>query len=160
MYKKAFAIMTVVGVLGLTGATLVYASQPHNPITGPTTVQFMAKTNMQHFMNHPPRHLNIGDGFAFHDQIKQGGDWIGADGGTCTYTQLRLAHRAASILCNVTFAIPKGQVNAQGLINFSTAGPSRPIGVTGGTGAYRAARGLAVLDFSHRNLHVTLELLP
>jgi hypothetical protein len=160
MYKKAFTIMTVVGVLGLTGATLVYASQPHNPITGPTTVQFMAKTNMQHFMNHPPRNLNIGDGFAFHDQIKQGGNWIGADGGTCTWTQLRLSHQAGSLLCNVTFALPKGQVNVQGLLNFNNSGPTRAFGINGGTGAYRAARGIAVLDFTKRNLRVTLELLP
>ncbi len=161
MYKKTFTIMTVVAVLGLTGATLVYASQPHNPITGPTTVQFSTKQNMVHSMNHPPRHLNIGDGFAFHEQLMQSGNWIGNDGGTCTYTQLRLNHGGATIQCNVTLALPKGQVNIQGLLNFhriTRAG--RAFAVTGGTGAYRAARGIAMLDFTSRNLHVTLELLP
>ncbi len=160
MFKKVITLISVVGALALVGGSIVYAAQPKNPITTPTTVQFMAKTNMQHFMNHPPSHLNIGDGFAFHDQIKMNGNWIGADGGTCTYTQLRLNHGVGSILCNVTFAIPRGQVDAQGLINFNSSGPQSALGVTGGTGAYRAARGLAILDFTHRNLHVTLQLLP
>jgi hypothetical protein len=159
MYRKVFTIATVVGMLGLVGATLVYAAAPRNPIQNPTTVQFIAKQNMSHFMNHPPRHFNIGDGFAFHDQLLQGGQWIGADGGSCTYTQLRLNHHTGSALCTVTFALPKGQVNVQGLLNFRR-GPLKSFGVNGGTGAYRAARGLAMLDFTHRNLHVTLELLP
>ncbi len=160
MYRKAFTIATIVAMLGLVGATLVYAAAPRDPIQNPTTVQFSAKTNMQHFMNHPPKQLNIGDGFAFHDQLLQNGDWIGADGGSCTYTQLRFNHGVGSLLCNATFALPKGQVNIQGLLNFRRAGPGRAFGVTGGTGAYRAARGIAMLDFTHRNLHVTLELLP
>jgi hypothetical protein len=160
MFKKILTTISVVGVLGLTGGTLVYATQPRDPISGPTTVKFLAKTNMEHFMNHPPRHLNIGDGFAFHDKLLQGGDRIGADGGTCTYTQLRRNHGTGSIMCVATFALPKGKVNIQGLLNFGRAGPVEAFGVNGGTGAYRAARGLALLDFTHRNLHVTLQLLP
>jgi hypothetical protein len=160
MWKKVLTTVSVVGVLGLTGGTLVYAAQPKAPISGPTTVKFIAKTNMQHFMNHPPRRLNIGDGFAFHDKILMGGDWVGADGGSCTYTQLRNNRRTGSILCIATFALPKGRVNIQGLINFSRSFPVQAFGIDGGTGAYRAARGLALLDLSHRNLHVTLQLLP
>ena len=93
MFKKVITIISVVGALALVGGTIVYAAQPKNPITGPTTVQFTAKTNMQHAMNHPPRRLNIGDGFAFHDLILQNGNRVGADAGSCTYTQLRFNHR-------------------------------------------------------------------
>jgi hypothetical protein len=160
MLKKVVAIISVVGALALVGGTIVYAAQPKNPITGPTTVQFTAKTNMQHAMNHPPRRLNIGDGFAFHDLILQNGNRVGADAGSCTYTQLRFNHRLASFLCTVTFALPRGQVNVQGLINFKDFRHGRALGVNGGTGAYRAARGVAMLDFQHKNLHVTLALLP
>jgi hypothetical protein len=160
MLKKLITVISVVGALALVGGTIVYAAQPKNPITGPTTVQFTAKTNMEHRMNHPPRHLNIGDGFAFHDLILQNGKRIGADAGSCTYTQLRFNHGLASILCNVTFALPRGQVNVQGLINFKDFRTGRALGVDGGTGAYRAARGVAMLNFQHQNLHVTLALLP
>jgi hypothetical protein len=160
MFKKVITVISVVGALALVGGTLVYAAQPKNPISGPTTVQFTAKTNMQHAMNHPPRRLNIGDGFAFHDLILQNGKRIGADAGSCTYTQLRFNHRLASFLCTVTFALPRGQVNVQGLINFKDFRTGRALGVNGGTGAYRAARGVAMLNFQHQNLHVTLALLP
>lgn len=161
MFKKLITLISVVGALALVGGTIVYAAQPKNPITGPTTVQFSTKQNMVHNMNHPPRHLNLGDGFAFHEQLRQNGDWIGSDGGTCTYTQLRVNHRTSTILCIVTFGLPKGQVNIQGLLNFNRiTRTGRAFSVTGGTGAYRAARGVAMLDFTRRNLHVTLQLLP
>ena len=160
MLKKAVTIAAVVAMLGLVGGTIVYAAQSKNPITGPTTVQFTAKTNMQHRMNHPPRHLNIGDGFASHDVLLQNGKRIGADAVSCTYTQLRFNHRLASLLCTVTFALPRGQVNVQGLLNFKDFRTGRAFGVNGGTGAYRAARGIAMLNFQHQNLHITLQLLP
>jgi hypothetical protein len=50
-------------------------------------------------------------------------------------------------------------VNVQGLINLKDFRTGRALGIDGGTGAYRAARGVAMLTFG-QNLHVTLALLP
>jgi hypothetical protein len=63
---------------------------------------------------------------------------VGHDGGVCTFTSLAPPEAA----CQITFILPGGQIATQ----FLNAPPPRKVAaIIGGTGAYRGARGEAVI---------------
>jgi hypothetical protein len=90
------------------------------------------------------------------DNDYQGSRQIGHDGGSCTMT--RLSGGTADELCNVTFALTRGQIDAAGLVTSTPSGPGTfTIAITGGTGAYAGARGQATV-VPARSPKITLRL--
>ena len=66
------------------------------------------------------------------------GKKVGHDAGVCTFTTLAPPEAA----CKITFFLPRGQIATQ----FLNAPPPRKVAaIVGGTGAYRGARGEAVI---------------
>lgn len=95
--------------------------------------------------------FGVGDRFVFSDNVFLGGRQVGILGGECTLTRLEpnplpegQEPTSATFNCVATVRLPKGQVTLQGLFDFSE-GNRVKIAVTGGTGAYRTARGEATL---------------
>ncbi len=109
-----------------------------------------------------PRGDSVGDVTAFSELVLQDGRQVGIDGAICTTTNV--AHDGSgSVLCVANLPLPAGQISIQGLMTFTATGPDKTatFAITGGTGAYRNARGDAVLtnlpnEDIEVELHVTL----
>ena len=100
--------------------------------------------------------FSVGDRFVFSDNVFRNGRRVGVLGGECTLTRLRpnplpegQEPTSGTFQCVATVRLPRGQLTFQGLFTFSEqAGPRVRIAITGGTRAYRNARGQAVLTES------------
>jgi hypothetical protein len=82
---------------------------------------------------------SLGDQRVFSDSMLDAkGKKVGHDAGVCTFTSLAPPEAA----CHITFFLSDGQI----AIQFLNAPPPRKLAaIVGGTGAYRAARGQAVI---------------
>jgi hypothetical protein len=82
------------------------------------------------------------------------GKKVGHDAGSCTFTSLA----PPEVACYVTFFLSDGQI----AIQFLNAPPPRKIAaIVGGTGAYRGARGEAVIvESPNQTGTVTFRLTP
>jgi allene oxide cyclase-like protein len=78
---------------------------------------------------------SVGDINAFSADFYVGDAKVGIDGGTCT-----LVRRPAIYHCVATNAFGEGQLTVMTLADFSQTAPGH-FAITGGTGAYRGARG-------------------
>jgi hypothetical protein len=114
--------------------------------------------------------FSVGDRFVFGDDVFRGGRQVGILGGECTLTRLEPSPlpegqepTSGTFNCVATIRLPKGQMTLQGLFTFSEqAGNRVKIAITGGTGAYRTARGQATLTESEDESepdHIRLKLI-
>ena len=79
---------------------------------------------------------SVGDQLVFSVDLFADGRKIGFDGGRC-----QLVRAPALFNCVSVNQLPKGQVTAQGLNDFSQGDGPYHFAITGGTGAYRKAHG-------------------
>jgi hypothetical protein len=89
---------------------------------------------------------SIGDYFVFRERVYHRGDRVGRDNGHCDVT--RAGPDRFAMQCTVTlFLRHRGQIAMQGLFAFSRRGPvgGTSLAITGGTGWYRHASGIATL---------------
>ena len=77
---------------------------------------------------------SLGDATIFSDKLLQGGKQVGQQGGSCTIVDVQ----NAGVNCVGTVKLRDGQLTYQGLVS---SDPTKELVVTGGTGAYAAARG-------------------
>jgi len=71
---------------------------------------------------------------------------VGRAGGSCQIVAPAPGHRF-TFHCTVTLRLPTGQIAMDGLATFGEQGPQpMRMGITGGTGSYRHARGQATVD--------------
>jgi hypothetical protein len=78
---------------------------------------------------------SVGDINAFSADFYAGDVKVGIDGGTCT-----LVRKPAIYHCVATNSLGQGQLTVMTLADFSQTAPGH-FAITGGTGAYRGARG-------------------
>ena len=103
-----------------------------------------------------PTGPSVGDRFVFSDNVFRGSQQIGILGGECIVVRFEpnpvpqgQEPTSASVNCAASIQLPKGQITVQGLVTFSAqAGNSFTIAITGGTRAYRTARGVATITTS------------
>jgi len=88
---------------------------------------------------------SLGDYFVFSGDLFRKGEKVGSDGGTGTIVRLE-SMVSATVQFVATAVLPKGQITVQGLTTF-TDGPSTfRLAITGGTGKYRTAHGVLIVD--------------
>jgi hypothetical protein len=150
--SKAVLAAVVVGGLGF-GASSWAAAAP----TDGTTIAFTEHETSNKTFNLGTAH-GVAVGFIqldANDDI-QAGHKIGHDGGSCTIT--RVSNGTADDLCNVTFALTNGQIDAAGLVTSTPSGPGTfTIAIVGGTGLYNGARGEATV-VSAQSPKITIHL--
>jgi hypothetical protein len=78
---------------------------------------------------------SVGDQDVFNGKFFLRNQQVGRDGGVCTLVELPSIYH-----CNATNWFDKGQLTVQFIGDFSSTEPGR-FAITGGTGAYRGARG-------------------
>jgi hypothetical protein len=92
---------------------------------------------------------SIGDEDVFNGKFFVRGKQVGRDGGVCTLVELPSIYH-----CVATNWFDEGQLTVQWLGDFSATGPGR-FAITGGTGAYRGARGEVTVVFKPDGADVT-----
>jgi hypothetical protein len=88
---------------------------------------------------------SLGDQSVFSQDLFRGGEKVGVSGVVCTLVRLE-PRVSATLQCVATARLPGGQITIQGLPTF-TDGPSTfRLAITGGTGSYREAHGVAIVE--------------
>jgi len=91
---------------------------------------------------------SLGDRFVFTDDLYRRDKRVGSDYGECVLARLN-EDQSSVIQCVVTANFPgKGQITAQGIVQFTEEEPDRPfrVAITGGTGKYRDAGGVVIVN--------------
>ena len=118
--------------------TVAAASRSNVSATGSKTIKFaVAFHDVQ--VDLGKKGPSVGDERIFADALLDAkGKKVGHDAGVCTFTTLTPPEAA----CHITFFVPGGEIATQ----FLNAPPPRKLAaIVGGTGAYRGARGEAVI---------------
>jgi hypothetical protein len=88
---------------------------------------------------------SLGDQSVFSQDLFRQGEKVGTAGAVCTLVRL-VPMVSATAQCVATAKLPRGQITVQGLLTF-TDGPSTfRLAITGGTGRYRTAHGVAIVE--------------
>jgi hypothetical protein len=108
--------------------------------------------------------LSLGDQRVFTDDLFQDGRRVGQDHGYCTVTRITgtAPSRTVTSECLATAILPRGQITAQGTATGPEQGAPPPFAnaVTGGTGAYRTARGeVRISPISNTESDITMRLI-
>ena len=99
--------------------------------------------------NHRPRQ---GDRFGFGSKVS--GDDTGRNRGICTVI-------GTQGLCTVQETLSKGTLTAQGLVSLEGKAKNLPFTITGGTGAYNGASGVAlVTDVNSTTTDIQITFAP
>jgi hypothetical protein len=162
--KLAVAVLAAV-ILASGGVTLASAdSNGPSDDNGAQVIKLFALTVQIDFIDLGAQGFSLGDQQVFSDELfdKQGGTKLGSDGGVCTITHVADAKAGSGTAqCAVTLSLEGGQITSQGLVTFVGNEPPPPFdfAVTGGTGAYKDARGqVTVQELSDTEANLTIEL--
>jgi hypothetical protein len=130
----------------------------------PTTVHFVASTIDSALVDLGTSGLSLGDQAIFTDELIQDGGSSGEGHGVCTITRITgtAPSRTVTNECLITGMLPRGQITIQGAFAFveQSMAPAHRLAVTGGTGAYRTARGqVEVRQLSATENDITIRLI-
>jgi hypothetical protein len=107
--------------------------------------------------------FSLGDQFVFTEDLSEtrGGPPVGTDGGFCTVVRIDEHSGATTVECVVTAELHGGQIAVQGLVTFAEDAPGTfVLAITGGTGAYKNARGqVTVEEIGDTEAMLTFELI-
>ena len=140
--SKRFSLAAVLAVvIGVAGASLAYAGDSADG-ESTQTIHLVAKTVQETELDLGKEGFGQGDQFVFADDLFRDGKKVGDDGGFCTAVRVGPGE-SATFQCVVTLSLEKGQITVQGLFTSAGEADQSPfvVAITGGTGAYRTARG-------------------
>ncbi|GGN77779.1 hypothetical protein GCM10011579_060320 [Streptomyces albiflavescens] len=100
------------------------------------TIELVAKQTQSASLDLGSKGLSQGDENIIAEDLYRDGRKIGDHSVVCTYVHIN----PDELQCVGTFALPQGQVTSQALLHLPPA-PAIDIAITGGSGAYRTARG-------------------
>jgi hypothetical protein len=102
---------------------------------------------------------SLGDQSIFSQDLFRQGEKVGTAGVVCTLVRVE-PMVSATVQCVATAELPRGQITIQGLLTF-TDGPSTfRLAITGGTGRYRTAHGVAIVEeVSETEDRITLRVI-
>jgi hypothetical protein len=126
-------------IVGLVAGGVGFASAAGTTTPAGRTLHFEVEFSPFFFLDLGEPGPSMGDQIVSHDVLlDETGEQVGHDGVSCIVTD----PSGPEAECTATFALPGGQITTQFL---NTPPPEKHAAVTGGTGAYRNARGEAVL---------------
>ncbi len=109
-------------------------------------------------LNLGAKEFGLGDRFVFTEDLYQRGKRVGTDHGECVLTRLR--GTGGTFNCNVSAVFAgKGQLTIQGAFTFTEDEGGRfVLAITGGTGRFRDAGGVVVVDETGERSTLTFKL--
>ena len=166
MRSKLAVAALAAASLAFGGVTLASASS--NGSSGDNRAQTMnlfSLTVQIEFIDLGPEGFSLDDQQVFSDDLfdKKGGTKLGFDDGVCTIVRVEDAKLGSGTAEGVvTLSLADGQIALQGLVSFVGNEPPPPfdIAITGGTGAFKDARGtVTVEETSETEANLTVDLL-
>jgi hypothetical protein len=108
---------------------------------GVQAIHITSTTAQDAFIDAAPADFSLGDSYVLSEDLFKGTKNVGDAGGDCT--TVRVAETSSVAWCTEMFRLAEGEIVAQGLVTFDPAvgGTEFTWAITGGTGAYSAARG-------------------
>ena len=110
--------------------------------------------------------LSLGDASVVTEDLFRKGAKVGSDHAICTITRKEPktgTPTTGAVTCAATLLLPHGQITLHGTHAFAVDARKPPnfvLAVTGGTGAYKTARGTAhIVDLNETNSRLTITLL-
>jgi hypothetical protein len=159
--QKSMTALAAAGIV-LVGASSVAAATDNQYGAGSQVLRLVTRTDQFTLVDNDKDGPGLGDSLIISDRVFQGGKQVGTDGITCTFVTAT-AHSLTNH-CVMTLSLRNGQITMQGL-SVGPAGPPREpfvfeMAITGGTGAYRSARGATkVVDLPDETERLTVHLL-
>jgi hypothetical protein len=114
-------------------------------------IKLVAKPIRRDVFKNGDAEVNLGDRSVFTNALYLDGEEVGFDGGVCTV--VRTEGGASYILCNVCINLPDGTISFQTFLNEVFPPPPFYTAITGGTGAYKGARGEMHIDPASPDTH-------
>jgi hypothetical protein len=160
--KKLTRTTAALGAAGLVAAALA-AATPANAAGSIFEIKVTEVTTSQHdnFTGDP----GVGDSFSFTSNLRQDGQRVGTDAGTCTFKQIfgsTSNPTGARVRCVVNLHFfNKGTIRVAGRthIDFAKAHQDFTIPVTGGSGNYRGVGGTVhVHEVTDTKSRLTIDL--
>jgi hypothetical protein len=136
--RRTCTAAIAIATLGLTVAGTAAAG------TGGKSGSYVIRFSPLNIVDTGKKGLTAGDLIVSHDVLYRHGRKVGRSALTCTITDPKVPEGA----CTVTWALPGGTVSGQFL---NAPPPRKVVAITGGTGAYAGASGVAVVVESGRN---------
>jgi hypothetical protein len=88
---------------------------------------------------------SLGDQSVFSQDLFRQGEKVGSAGVVCTLVRLE-PRVSATAQCVGTAKLPRGQITVQGLLTFTDGPATFRVAITGGTGRFRTAHGVAIVE--------------
>jgi hypothetical protein len=133
MLNRISLTVTLAVALAVACTVVGFASTSHK-----SGLQITSVTAQEAFLDAAPAdEFSLGDSYVFSEDLFKGTKHIGDAGGECI--SVRIDGEAGVAKCSETFRLPDGQIVAEGLVNVGAT--EFTWAITGGTGAYRSARG-------------------
>jgi allene oxide cyclase-like protein len=154
MRKLLPIVAAAIAALTLTSLSPASAHKPDRQVFTITT-KTIAET--PHDMTKPPK---LGDTSVITEDVYRAGKKVGTSDLQCTLVRIDLPKQFFAAQCFNTTVLPEGQITAQGYVtsNELEKVPFKQA-VTGGTGAYKGARGeLTVDEAGDGPAHLTYDL--
>lgn len=120
-------------------------------VIGEKVIKLVARPVRREVYKNGEDEVNLGDRSVFTHELSRDGEVVGFDGGTCTV--VRLEDGQSHIVCDVSMNLPDGTIAFQTFVEEVFPPPPFFAAVTGGTGAYRGARGEMHIDPASPETH-------
>ncbi|MDR7301971.1 allene oxide cyclase barrel-like domain-containing protein [Haloactinomyces albus] len=115
-------------------------------------IKLVAKPVRRDVFKNGSSEANLGDRSMFTHALYLDEKEVGFDGGACTVVRMEDDGRYY-ILCNVSMMLPDGTIAFQTFVEESFPPPPFYAAITGGTGAYKGARGEMHIDPASPETH-------
>jgi allene oxide cyclase len=149
--KRTWVVLPLAGLL-LSAAAFAIASSPR--VSGPTRIHVIERPLTDVVTDTGASGDSAGDLLTFHNRLYRGGNKVGTDQGQC----IRISPNKGTWECAWTNALSDGHISVEGPFNDNHGSV---LTVTGGSGAYKNARGTMHLKFrDNGNFDFIFHLIP
>jgi hypothetical protein len=155
--RRKFMLGAIFVLLLAVASITVASASAHEDVK----IELVSKTVQEADIDLPPEgEFGVGDRFVFTEDLFEGGVKVGEDGGECTVVRFVEETQSVTVQCVVTASLPKGQLTVQGLVTF-VGEDDAPfvLPVTGGSGAYKTARGEVKVEPGENEDRLTFSLV-
>jgi hypothetical protein len=121
------------------------AASAHGNGKGKAPLRLTSQEIQSTFLDLGPTGPSLGDELVFSEALFRRGNEVGTSGGVCTVVQAMAPYDVLTYQCLVTLSLNRGQITLQGLIEMQGEDDPGPftLAITGGTGQFRGASGVA-----------------
>jgi hypothetical protein len=114
---------------------------------GKKRLKLVATELQSEFLDLGAPDLSLGDELVISESLAKRGRDVGMSGVVCTVTHAVPPYDIVTFHCVATLSLQRGQITLQGLIEVQGEDDPGPftVAITGGTGAFRGAGGVAVV---------------